>query len=636
MKKVLLSKCAAVGTFFIIAAAVFGLFVTYTRADMEPLFLTPVLSDAKGWDIYTVENGMRRRLDIDEVPEIEHGETYYISRALSQDLEDSGYTFLRLSSYLPWAVFLDDKLLYTTCPDSVSSIDQISFPEEYDGLSGRGEAVRCTLPEHFAGRKLTIATTTGNSEYGPSLPGIILSSEAAESESALSGVSSEMIPAAGFAAAALLLMAVWLFAFLQGVYNYRILLPIITALLQAFSHLQQFEFRSASSTALDSPLTQFIPVVSLVLPLVYFLLQIKEKRNRRLFGCILAVSSFVAFIAPTANLFGGLPFYNAFLAQNEVLYVPMAALLIFTVSEAKHGNAELRLFLSGLGITVFGIVILYIGSVFGKRYYTDNISVILKSVLAREPSVFFRWCAVILFLLSALLGLYKIIRYTVQMHTELALQTERSEQLDRQLLAQKDFYDARLSHEKEIRSLRHDMNGHLNTLAMLLSDDKAAEAKNYLDGIAEYHNGQTSRLFSSNPYVNAVLQNYSAKCLEHHVELVCRIGIGDHELPATELCLILNNAFENALEASLKLPEADRKIKVQAAVRQNLFLLRVSNPFIGNIKTDNGLPVTIKSGKGHGYGLSNIRQAAERRGGSMEYHIQDGYFVLDVELPVLS
>ncbi len=312
----------------------------------------------------------------------------------------------------------------------------------------------------------------------------------------------------------------------------------------------------------------------------------------------------------------------------------MIALLIFAVLETRHGNTELRLFLWGLGAAIAGIAALYVCSRFGRGYYADMIVLILESVPERAPFAFFDWCAVILFLLSALIGLHKIIRHMAQVHASLALQTERSKQLDRQLSAQKDFYDARLGHEKEIRSLRHDMNGHLNTLAMLLGDGRTAEAKRYLDGIAEYHNGHSSELFSSNPYVNAVLQNYSAKCLEHHVKLVCHIGIGDLELPATELCLILNNALENAFEACMKFSETERQIKVQAAVRQHLFLLRVSNPFQGSVKTENGLPVTTKCGKQHGYGLSNIRQAAGRRGGGMEYHIRDGYFVLDVEFPV--
>ena len=116
--------------------------------------------------------------------------------------------------------------------------------------------------------------------------------------------------------------------------------------------------------------------------------------------------------------------------------------------------------------------------------------------------------------------------------------------------------------------------------------------------------------------------------------MVCHIGIGDEELPATELCLILNNALENAVEGSLTTAEGERIINVQAAVRQDQFLLRVSNRFEGCLTTADGLPVSTKEGEGHGYGLSNIKQAVERKGGQMEYRVWDGYFVLDVTLGV--
>ena len=110
--------------------------------------------------------------------------------------------------------------------------------------------------------------------------------------------------------------------------------------------------------------------------------------------------------------------------------------------------------------------------------------------------------------------------------------------------------------------------------------------------------------------------------------------MNEHKLPATELCLILNNALENAVEACMKLPEGDRKIKVQAAVKQKRFLLRVSNSFNGVINETAGLPVTEKEGKEHGYGLSNIIRAAQRRKGSASYRTENGYFVLDVEFPL--
>lgn len=636
MKKNLLTACAAVAAFLILTASVVGLFDSYTHLDRDALYLTPLLHDANGWQFYTLEKGIRKPLTVEDIHERKPEEIYYLSRVLTREMEDSGYTFLRLSPNRPCAVFLDSELLYTTCPDTVLSMEEFSFPDSYEGLSGQGEAVRCTLPAHFAGKTLTIATVNTSMEYSPSpsLPGIQLSSEAVESEIAMAVTAGEMIPAAGFAATALLLTAVWLFAFLQKVYHYQILLPVAMALLKAFSHLRQFELFVDFSTAFDHPLVRFIPTVSLILPLIYLLLQFRDKRSRLLLGCILGLSSVIAFLSQTDGLIGGLSFSGILPPQNESFYCPLIFLLILSLREAKQGNAEMRLFLTGIGASTVGLILLYIGSMFGQGYYAAQIATALKSIPDHLSSLFLDQCAVILFLLSALIGLRKIIRYTMQIHTDLALQTERSNQLDRQLSAQKEFYDARLSHEKEIRSLRHDMNGHLNTLATLLDNDRLTEAKKYLDGIAEYHNRQASQIYSSNPYMNAVLQNYTVKCLERRIKLICHIGIGDEELPATELCLILNNALDNAIEASMALPEPERQIKVQAAVRQSLFLLRVSNPFHGSVQTEDGLPVTTRHGKEHGYGLSNIRQAAERRGGSMECHIEDGYFMLDVEFPI--
>lgn len=634
MKKTSLLKYAVTGIYLIITAVIFGLFSTYIHTGREVLSLTAHHNDANGWNIYMLENSTRRQLTIDKLHQLEPHKTYYLSRTLTQKMEDDGYTFLMLESSRPLAVFLDGHLLYTNCPGSVTSAEEISLPREYEISPEQEEYAHCTLPAHFAGREITIATTTGSQQgHVPSTPMIMLSSEIIESETSIVSASHEIISATGFAVAALLLMSIWLFAFLRGSYNYQVLLPIIAALLQTFSHLHQIQ-PSSSYTALDKALTLLIPPVSLLLPLTYFLLRIKEKRHRILFGCILGVAAAITFLSPVAAFFIGTPFDSPFFTENGILYCPLIALLIFAVPEARHKNADLRLLLTGLATMAVGVILVYIASTLGEGRYAGMVSFVLKGIPAQTPSEFLVWCTTILFFLSALSGLHKIIRNTVQVHTNLVLQTERSEQLDRQLLAQKNYYDAKLSHEEEIRSLRHDMDGHLNTLSSLLSDNKLAEAKNYLDGLTEHHNRQTSELFCSNAYINAALQNHAAQCAKHHIALVCRIAIGNYELPVTELCLILNNALDNAFDACLTLPETDREIKVQAAIRQNLFLLRISNPFHGKIETDNGLPATTKQGKQHGYGLSNIQQAAEHRGGSMEYHIANGYFVLDVEMPV--
>ncbi len=632
-KKQWIGKGAAVILFAMFVVWALGLLSDVTRTEAEDIFLTPLLTDAKGWDMYIVENGSRREISIEEVLEMESGRVFYLSRTLTKEQESGGYTFLLLDILRPCAVFLDGELFYTNCPGGDMRMDAVSLPEEYvDTPPAQGESVRCTLPVHFAGRRLTIATTHTDKPY---MPKIILSSFKAEAESLVSSTGRQLMQAAGFAVAALTLTGIWLFAFFQGIRDYSSLLLIFAALVQLFSHLRQFSFLVPASYAIDSPLAAFIPQVEVLLPLVWLLLQMKDHKNRFIFGGILGISAVVSLIVPVGQLFGGLPFFSRFLDQSMILFCPLAALLVFAVREAvQTGNRSFTLLLIGLGMTGCLLAVLYTGSSWNGGFYANQIAAVFDGLCRGFTANFFYWCAVILFVLSAILALYQIIRRIVGMRADLVLQTEHARQLDSQLFVQKEFYEARLSHEKEIRSLRHDMAGHLHTLVMLFEEDKLTEAKKYLDGIAAYHKEQTSEIFSTNPYINAVLQNYAAKCLEERVELVCHIGVDACELPVTELCLILNNALENALTASLTMPEGDRVIKVQAAVRQNLFLLRVSNRFDGEVKLENGLPVSAKEGKEHGYGLSNIRQAAVRRNGNMECRVESGYFVLDVTLPV--
>lgn len=632
-KKQWIGKGVAAALFVMLAVWVIGLLADVTRTEAEEIFLTPLLTDAKGWDMYVVENGSRREISSEEVLEMEPGRVFYLSRTLTKEQESGGYTFLLLDILRPCAVFLDGKLLYTNCPGDDMRMDAVSLPKEYaDTPPAQGESVRCTLPAHFAGSRLTIATAQ---EYEPFMPKIILSSYKAESELLISPTGRELMSAAGFTVAAMALAGIWLFAAFQGIRDYPSLLLILAALVQMFSHLRQFSFLVPSSYAIDSPMAAFIPQIEVLLPLIWLLLQMKERKSRLIFGGILGLSAVVSLIVPAGQLFGGLPFFSRFLDQSMILFCPLAALLFFTVREAvKAGNRVFTLLLTGLGMTACLLAVLYIGSLWNGGFYANQTAAVFDGLSRGFTANFFYWCAVILFVLSAILALYQIIRRIAGMRADLVLQTEQARQLDNQLSVQKEFYETRLSHENEIRSLRHDMAGHLNTLAALFEEDKLSEAKNYLDGIAAYHKEQTSEIFSTNPYINAVLQNYAAKCQKEHVELVCHIGVDACELPVTELCLILNNALENALTASLTMHEGDRVIKVQAAVRQNLFLLRVSNRVDGEVETENGLPVSGKEGKEHGYGLSNIRQAAVRRGGNMECRVESGYFVLDVTLPV--
>lgn len=126
-KKQFVVKCAAVLLFVLLTVWMFGLLSSITRIKAEELALTPLIADACGWELYTVENGSRREISSEDAFSLEAGRVFYLSRTLTKEQENAGYTFLMLDILRPYAVFLDGDLLYTNCRRTISVLTRYPF-----------------------------------------------------------------------------------------------------------------------------------------------------------------------------------------------------------------------------------------------------------------------------------------------------------------------------------------------------------------------------------------------------------------------------------------------------------------------------------------------------------------------------
>lgn len=614
--------------FLLLAIALWSLLTSYTSTDKERLYLTPIFSDANGWDIYTIAGETRTNLAPKELMELKPFESFYLSRTLTDEWSEGGYTFLLLDSQRPASIFLDGKLLYTTSPDAGDTIGKIAFPATYQGLPQRGESVRFTLPGNLAGKTLTIATA--HPACGATMPGVRLSGEATEAEVWMATANHTAMPAAVFAIVALLLIGLLFYNIFVGNHDWSLLLLTATAFCQLFYCLRQYAFSSPAPTALDTPLAAFIPMLAILLPELYLLL--KMKRRKKLYGVFLLISAVFSFVPPVANLFGSPKFSTTpFL---ETLYIGLVALLVFSVLELREKNRVFQLFLSALCGILACSAVGFAVSRLGTGFIANYVISLIDQVARHDPMLFFYWCGIVLFALTSAISVYSVIQSTADTQTQLALQIERLARLDYELVIQKQIYEAKLTGEQEVRALRHDMKGHLTTLSTLLSDGNSEKAVSYLADLSSQHQSIQSEVYCTNSYMNAVLTSFHRRFKDAHIKFICKAGVTSETLPGVELCLILTNALENALEASLLLPEEQRIVKLQARVWHGQFLLRVSNAFDGALHQHDGLPVSSKTEKGHGYGMANILSTAKRLDGEMNYLLEDGCFVLDVRFPV--
>ncbi len=102
-----------------------------------------------------------------------------------------------------------------------------------------------------------------------------------------------------------------------------------------------------------------------------------------------------------------------------------------------------------------------------------------------------------------------------------------------------------------------------------------------------------------------------------------------------DLCNLLSNILDNAIEASVKLPKEERQVIVKIDTVGEYLMIKSENRYDGSINRENDKYLTSKADKkGHGYGLSIIKGIAEKYRGESSVETTDQTFVIITTLHV--
>jgi len=200
-------------------------------------------------------------------------------------------------------------------------------------------------------------------------------------------------------------------------------------------------------------------------------------------------------------------------------------------------------------------------------------------------------------------------------------------QQENQLLSmQQQRYESLKAAIEEARQARHDLRHQLCQLAALAEEGNLEKIKAYLSG-AVSRIPSLEMHFCENRAADSVVGYYCALAKRENIPYSVQIDLPEC-LPVDEinLCLVLSNLLENALEASLRTAPARRRIELTAYLHGNtLALIQVENTYDGVIREKGGVFQSSKR-KGDGVGLQSVRHIAEKSGGVSTVTYQDGVF----------
>ncbi len=205
--------------------------------------------------------------------------------------------------------------------------------------------------------------------------------------------------------------------------------------------------------------------------------------------------------------------------------------------------------------------------------------------------------------------------------------------LQNELLA-KNYQVAKESYESNAR-LYHDMGNHFSMIQSYLADGKVEEARTYLDRLGKDRAAYSVERFTGIEAVDYILSQKAAFAKQQNVETSIHAEYPkDCKIDPVDLCTILTNLLDNAMEACGKLPEASAKILSVTIRHINQFIIiQIANSCIEEPVISKGNFKTSKTDKRHhGWGMKNVRLAVEKYHGTMEYEYNKNMFIVSVML----
>lgn len=215
----------------------------------------------------------------------------------------------------------------------------------------------------------------------------------------------------------------------------------------------------------------------------------------------------------------------------------------------------------------------------------------------------------------------------------------RLRRLDRQVAAyQQELIETHYAEVenmyRQMRGWRHDYRNHIQTMKAYAAGEDLEAIRRYLDLLDTDLNTVDSVIKTGNPMTDAILNSKislaRSKGITVHADAHIPVKLSFREI---DLCAIIGNLFDNAIEASLKLPEDRRLIRVYMDMKNTQLYISFTN-FTdgGKLKKVLGRYVSTKGGD-RGLGLVRIDAIVERLGGYISRNSEDGAFTTEILLP---
>lgn len=187
---------------------------------------------------------------------------------------------------------------------------------------------------------------------------------------------------------------------------------------------------------------------------------------------------------------------------------------------------------------------------------------------------------------------------------------------------------------RQIRGWRHDYRNHIQMMKVLAANGDMDALKVYLDELDTDLNTVDTVVKTGNPMADAILNSKISLARSRNIPTQVDAHIPVKlKMSELDLCCIIGNIFDNAMEASMALPEEKRLIRVYMDMKGTQLYISFTNFTAAKKLSKVGRGFKTSKGEGHGFGLVRMDDIVSRYDGYLSRNSEDGAFTTEILIP---
>lgn len=182
----------------------------------------------------------------------------------------------------------------------------------------------------------------------------------------------------------------------------------------------------------------------------------------------------------------------------------------------------------------------------------------------------------------------------------------------------------------KMRGWRHDYRHHIQAMKVHAIHGEYEAIHEYLDMLDEDLTKVETVVKTGNHMADAILNSKLSIAMEQNITIKAEANIPVAlTISELDLCSIIGNLLDNAIDACLELPIEERLIRIYMEMKGNYLYFALTNTAGGKKKKH----FKTTKGEGHGLGIARIDAIVKKYGGYVTRASEDGAFSTEVLLP---